>query len=177
MRVLHLPALWNAALIALLWTGIHLGAAYLCLRLPDRFFRPDSPLFRTRGLERNGQIYDTLLRVSRWKELLPDGGGLSGRKGFRKKRLESLEPEYLDRFMMESARGELTHWLAILPFPVFGLFLPPLAVWLMLLYALLANLPCIIAQRYNRPRVARYMRLSRERAARAQAPSHPGAPS
>lgn len=45
------------------------------------------------------------------------------------------------------------HWLGILPFWVFGLFAPPGVIWIMLAYALIVNLPCIIAQRYNRPRV------------------------
>jgi glycosyl-4,4'-diaponeurosporenoate acyltransferase len=163
---LFLPALPAVLLASLLWTAIHLGSAWLCLRMGDRALDPDAFLFRARPFEKGGQFYETVFRVSRWKGLLPDGGGLFGRKGFRKKELESLEPEYLRRFLVESARGELTHWLAILPFWVFGLFLPPAAVGFMLFYALLSNLPCIIAQRYNRPRIQRYLRLSQARAAR-----------
>ncbi len=169
MRVLHLPAILNIALASLLWAAIHLGTAWVCLRLPDAFFGPDNFLFRTRPFEKGGQFYETAFRVTRWKGLLPDGGGWSKKKGFRKKQLESLEPEYLRRFLAESARGELTHWMAILPFWVFGFFLPPAVIPFMLAYALLANLPCIIAQRYNRPRIQRYLLLAAARAKKEKA--------
>jgi glycosyl-4,4'-diaponeurosporenoate acyltransferase len=34
--------------------------------------------------------------------------------------------------------------------PIFFVWNPPWACWLMTVYALGANLPCILAQRYNR---------------------------
>ena len=80
------------------------------------------------------------------------GHGLE-KRGFKKKRLDNFTEENLNRFLVESARGELTHWLAILPFWIFGFFAPVRVIWFMLLYALLINMPCIIVQRYNRPRV------------------------
>jgi glycosyl-4,4'-diaponeurosporenoate acyltransferase len=49
----------------------------------------------------------------------------------------------------------MIHWLAILPFRVFGFFTPPIVILYMLIYALAINMPCIIAQRYNRPRIVR----------------------
>ena len=69
------------------------------------------------------------------------------------KNLTDYSQENLKRFLIETSRGELVHWLGILPFWVFGLFAPPQIIWIMLAYALIVNLPCIIAQRYNRPRV------------------------
>ncbi|MEN6550544.1 MAG: glycosyl-4,4'-diaponeurosporenoate acyltransferase, partial [Candidatus Cryosericum sp.] len=48
-------------------------------------------------------------------------------------------------------------WLAIFPFWVFWFFTPPTVPWLMLGYALAVNLPCIVVQRYNRPRVKRFI--------------------
>ena len=90
--------------------------------------------------------------------MLPDGGSIWGKKGFKKRQLADLSNENLNRFLTESARGELTHWLAIFPFWVFGFFAPPQVVWMMLVYALLINLPCIMAQRYNRPRIRRLLK-------------------
>jgi glycosyl-4,4'-diaponeurosporenoate acyltransferase len=61
------------------------------------------------------------------------------------------------KFLHESCRAELTHWLAIPPFIVFGLFTPPAALPIMFVYALAVNMPCILAQRYNRPRIQKHL--------------------
>ena len=59
----------------------------------------------------------------------------------------------MERFLLKSCRAELGHLLAITPFWVFGFFLPPIGIFIMLLYAIIINVPCIFAQRYNRPRI------------------------
>lgn len=132
-------------------------AALICLNLPDRFFTPNSWFFKSHKFEKQGQIYQKLFLVNRWKHLLPDGGAAWGRKGFEKKKLRNRSQDYLKEFLTESARGEMTHWLAILPFWVFGFFTPFNTIWMMLAYALVAHLPCIIVQRYNRPRIQRLL--------------------
>ena len=157
MRVIFLPEILTIILCFLAWPVLQVGAALICLYLPDRCFSPDSFLFRAHRFEKEGRIYGRVFRVSQWKHLLPDGGAILKKRGFKKKKLECHSKEYLNRFMVESSRGELTHWLAILPFWIFGFFTPPQVIWYMLVYALLINLPCIIAQRYNRPRVMRLL--------------------
>ncbi len=76
---------------------------------------------------------------------------------FRKKNLEHVTHANLHRFLIESCRAEMTHFFAILPFWVFGFIAPPEVILIMLLYALALNMPCIIAQRYNRPRIKNLM--------------------
>lgn len=90
--------------------------------------------------------------------MLPDGSLMANSRGFRKKKLRSYTSEYLERFLLESCRTEMTHLLAILPFWVFWFFTPPQVPWMMLAYALIVNLPCMIVQRYNRPRIIRILR-------------------
>lgn len=157
MRIIFLPKVWTILLCFLVWPVLQYGAAWVCLHLPDRRFNANSVLFRYHGFEQAGRLYDRLFRVRCWKHLLPDGsiGPKQGR--FIKKHLESFSEDHLRRFLLESARAELTHWLAILPFPLFGLLAPPRVMGYMLIYALLVNLPCIIAQRYNRPRVLKLL--------------------
>jgi glycosyl-4,4'-diaponeurosporenoate acyltransferase len=133
------------------------GAALFCFYLPNRFFSPQSPIFRAFSWEKEGRIYEKYLRVSRWKQILPDGSIVAKSRGFRKKKLQSFTFEYLERFMVESCRAEMTHLLAILPFWVFWFFTPPYVPWMMLVYALIVNIPCIIVQRYNRPRIMRIL--------------------
>ncbi len=157
MQIIFLSEALTIILCFLVWPVLQVGAALICLNMPDRCFLPDGFFFRTHRFEKGGQLYDRIFKVSRWKHLLPDGGMVCKKRGFKKKRLDSFTEDNLNRFLVESARGELTHWLAILPFWIFGFFAPARVIWYMLLYALLINIPCIIAQRYNRPRVHRLL--------------------
>lgn len=156
--MIFLPDTWTILLCFLVWLVLQVSAALVCFNLPDRFFSPDSFFFRSHRFENGGRIYNTIFLVKRWKHLLPDGGTVWKKKGFKKKKLDNFSEENLNRFLIESARGELTHWLAIFPFWVFWFFTPPYVPWLMLLYALLANMPCILVQRFNRPRVIRLIK-------------------
>ena len=155
MQLIYLSDEITIVLCFIVWPVLQVGAALICLYLPDRFFSPDSIFFRTYSFEKEGLIYDRIFRIRRWKHLLPDGGMIYKKRGFRKKKLDNFSKENLNRFLIESSRGEFTHLLAILPFWIFGFFTPARVVLYMFLYALIVNLPCIIAQRYNRPRVRR----------------------
>lgn len=152
MQILFLPAGWTIALCVIGWFLFQLAAALICLIIPRRLLSPERGLFREREWEQGGRVYKRLFRVNRWKHLLPDGAAVT-KGGYRKKRLTDFSRENLDRFLLESCRAELTHLLAILPFWVFGFIGPPRMIVYMLLYAMAVNLPCIVVQRYNRPRV------------------------
>ena len=157
MRIIFLSKPLTIVLCFILWGIIQAGTALICIHLPERFFDPDSFLYRTHRFEKNGEFYKSVFKVRSWKGLLPDGGALWSKKGFRKKNLKDMSIENLRRYLIESARGEMTHWMAISAFWVFGFFTPIYVLWMMLAYALALNLPCIIAQRYNRPRIRRIL--------------------
>ena len=55
-------------------------------------------------------------------------------------------------FVRETRRAELGHWWALACSPLFVLWNPPLAAALLVAYGVLANLPFILIQRYNRLR-------------------------
>jgi glycosyl-4,4'-diaponeurosporenoate acyltransferase len=153
MRIFYFGNLFTLLLCFSLWGILQLGAALFCLSLPDRLFSPDRLFCRPFRWENNGEVYETLLHVKSWKHLLPDGAAAWRKRGYRKRSLTDFSEENLQRFLIESARGELSHWLAIAPFWLFGFFAPFYVVWIMLAYALAVNFPCIVAQRYNRPRI------------------------
>lgn len=157
MQVIFLPDIWTILLCFIIWPMLQFAAALLCLNLPDSVLSSDSFLFRSRSYENGGLIYDKMFRVSQWKHLVPDGNIVSKQKRFKKKHLQNFSGENISRFLLESARAELSHWLAILPFWLFGFFVPSGVLWYMLIYALAINLPCIIIQRYNRPRLQRLL--------------------
>lgn len=165
MRILFLPDVWTLVLCFIVWPVLQVGAALLCLFLPDRVFSPDRFFYRAHPFENQGRIYDSIFRVSRWKHLLPDGGTVWKKRGYAKRRLLNFSKENLEKYLVESCRAEMTHWLAIAPFFVFWLFTPPFVPWIMLAYALIINGPCIIAQRYNRPRIQRLLMKMNEKKA------------
>lgn len=68
----------------------------------------------------------------------------------QKSKIASHDPDSLQRFALESRRGEMAHWAMLFCFPVFYLWNPHWAFIVMVIYAVFANLPCIIVQHYNR---------------------------
>jgi glycosyl-4,4'-diaponeurosporenoate acyltransferase len=151
--LIRLPGIWIIGLNLAGWCGIQFGLAWLFLKLPVGRFNPAGEF----GWERNGKIYQSLFRVKSWLPLLPDGGGwFPG--GFRKGALLAGDRDYLYRFLRETRRGELCHWAAIGCSPLFFLWNPLWGDVVIVAYALAANLPCIIAQRYNRIRIRRVLR-------------------
>lgn len=143
-------------LCILLWTGMQSIIAVVCQKLPASLFDYNNWFFRPRPFEKDGKIYKSIFKIHRWKGYLPDGAAAT-KGGYRKKHLTDLSAENLRMYLEQSCRAELSHLLAITPFWVFGFFLPPIALPIMLLYALLVNLPCLLAQRYNRPRIAKVL--------------------
>jgi len=142
--------LWNVGA----WFLIHCAAAGLTFLVPLSRFRPDGRLFRTRSWERGGRLYGRLCAVREWKDLLPDGAALF-RGGFRKRRMAGHSPAYCRVFAAETCRAELSHWLALAAVALFFLWNPWYVALLMIPYAVAANAPCIVAQRFNRPRLLR----------------------
>jgi glycosyl-4,4'-diaponeurosporenoate acyltransferase len=134
----------------------------ICNSLGDKWFKESSFILKTRKWENDGKFYKTVFKINKWKPLLPDGAKLY-KNGFQKRNVKNFEPEYFSQFIAETGRAEITHWLQIIPFWVFGLWSPSFVILPMLFYALLVNLPCIIAQRYNRPRLIKTYKLILEK--------------
>jgi glycosyl-4,4'-diaponeurosporenoate acyltransferase len=147
----ELPVLWAILLNSGAWLCIHLGVSYLSSRLPLSLFSGEGWLYRTRRWERDGRIYQSAFRIRAWKRLLPDGAAVF-QEGFRKKRLASRTPEYMLVFLRETCRAEICHWLPFALVPLFFLWNPWYVALPMIPYAVATNMPCIFAQRFNRPR-------------------------
>ncbi|MFP4373783.1 MAG: hypothetical protein ACLFPO_05595 [Spirochaetaceae bacterium] len=163
--MLPAPARVLVPVYALIWIAIHIGAGYLAHRLPLSRFDPRAPFFRTRRLERNGRLYRLLL-VHRWKDSLPEAGALF-RGGFSKRALAGTEPGYLERHIAETCRAEASHWISASLSLTFFLWNPWYVGAIMIAYGLATNLPFIIVQRYNRPRLVALHRRLTERGAGA----------
>ena len=137
---------WAANLLG--WPLIHLAFSFVALRLPSYLFDRDSWLTVPRRWERGGRFYRDWLLIRKWKSLLPDGAPWRG--GFAKKKVSPRDSLYLEQFLVETRRAEWAHWCMLSCLPLFFLWNPPWACLVMTAYALTANVPCILAQRYNR---------------------------
>lgn len=142
------------------WGVIQAGLGYLVHRLPERCFARQRWLWRERRIEDGGGLYVRRFRIRQWKHLLPDAG-LVFAGGFARRHLGARDRDYLSRFAAETRRAELNHWLALGFVPVFGLWNPPIAMVLIGVYGIVANLPCVLAQRYNRIRLLRVLASAR----------------
>jgi glycosyl-4,4'-diaponeurosporenoate acyltransferase len=137
------------------WPVIQIFISYASLRLPAEKFARDNWITETRKWERGGRVYRDWFRIRKWKKMLPDGAPWLG--GFSKKALCARDPHYLAQFLIETRRAEVAHWCMIACFPIFFVWNPPWACGVMCAYAVGANLPCIVAQRYNRMTICRLL--------------------
>lgn len=126
---------------------------------PKTAFHPERFPLRTYPWET--RLY-RLLRVAKWKDKVPD---MSKRlSDMQPKKLLSVSAQQMDALLCEMCRAESVHWAEVL----LGLgcvFIAPGIGWLIwTIWALLGNLPFILIQRYNRPRIlALKNRLARAR--------------
>jgi glycosyl-4,4'-diaponeurosporenoate acyltransferase len=129
---------------------------YVFHRLPAGWFAADDAITRIRRWERRGQFWVDHTGVRRWKGRLPEAGALFA-GGFSKRHLRTRDVDYLERFLVETRRAELVHWVVAGIAPLFFLWNPPWLAAVMIAYGLAANLPCVITQRYNRARLQRIL--------------------
>ena len=147
-----------------------LGAAMFLLGrvLPKRWFRWYVFPYQDFRFERRGRIYDRL-GIRFWQKRAPDMSRLFRRLMPPKKLSGDLEIANLRLMLQETCVAEFTHWVL----SILGLWCIRLwreQGWLFwLVYFLLGNLPFILIQRYNRPRLASLLQRLERRAAKAAA--------
>ena len=125
--------------------------------LPKGLFG-DRACFRAHGFEKNGRLYEKL-GIRKWKDRLPDMSRIFPALLPSKNGIEDVDTEVMIR---ETRVAEFVHAaIAVLGFPcVFIGGTAGAVVWL--LWAL-GNVPFIMVQRYNRPRLERLIALKKRR--------------
>jgi glycosyl-4,4'-diaponeurosporenoate acyltransferase len=134
------------------WGVFHAATGYAAYRLDEPRLSRDGRLLRPRRFETGGRWYRRWLRIHRWKDRVPEAGGLF-RGGLSKRQLPAFDAPGLQLFARETRRAELAHWWAMFCGLLFVLWNPPLAAALLIGYGVVANLPFIVIQRYNRFRI------------------------
>lgn len=141
-------------------------AAFVCRRLPERWFAPEARAFSVPKWEKS--LYRRI-GIVRWKRFVPEWGCFTG---FHKDRLrEPNDSAYLGRFLLESNYGVAGHVVGailgflIVAFPFFGA--PSVSVPVAAVNMLLSLLPTMVL-RYNAPALRSLYRRTRERELRAK---------
>lgn len=124
----------------------------ISIKLPITLFHSDSWLFRERSWERKGQFYQDYFWVKKWKNQLPELSDFLTFL-FSKKKIAQFGPDYLYLFVLETCRAELTHWCIILSMLAYAIGNGTSSAVLVFFISVALNLPYVIIQRYNRPRV------------------------
>jgi glycosyl-4,4'-diaponeurosporenoate acyltransferase len=157
----------NQSSWSLFWLNVTIYALTTAWRMqvdvwiPAKYFDPNRWWFRGREWERRGDFYRDVLRIDRWKGRLPS---VNARNHFSKRYLAGTDPSYLRQFVIETCRGESNHLRAVLSVVPMRLW-TPLELWTVcFLIALIGNLPFILIQRYNRPRLQRALARVERRA-------------
>lgn len=142
-------------LIAIYWFMIQMLISKLGTRIPESFLTKLNPYFKSHAFEKDGQIWNKVFKVKKWKDYLPDGESINPDVYSKKSVLHTQSTSYMYQFIVETQRAELVHFMSMLPIFVF-IKSPKYIQYINMGYVVIANIPCMIVQRYNRPKFERY---------------------
>lgn len=133
--------------------------------LPRARFSAESFPYRTADWENGGRVYEKL-GIKRWKDALPDMSRIM--PDMVKKKLTGQNREQgMDVLIAETCVAECVHyWLIVLSLGIFLFWRGVWAVVFWLVYNILGNVPFILIQRYNRPRLVLLEQRRKRRAAK-----------
>lgn len=131
---------------------------------PRRLIFENKFPFKNFSFEKEGAIYEKL-KVRKWKTKWPDGSkifhGIFG-KLYPEKRIEEKSVSKIKTLIKETCVAESTHFAVI----ILGLFCPyawqDIPAFILWLIWALWNIPPIIIQRYNRPRLKKVLKKGNE---------------
>ncbi|MBE6542003.1 MAG: glycosyl-4,4'-diaponeurosporenoate acyltransferase [Ruminococcaceae bacterium] len=131
--------------------------------IPKEVFDPFAFPFRSFVFEKNGKIYDSL-KIRKWMNKLPDLSKIFKKIMPPKKIGNDLSQEHIMLMLRETCIAEFVHILScILGIPIIGIYRKRGRFLIYFLFTLIGNIPYIIIQRYNRPRLARLYKAIEKR--------------
>lgn len=127
---------------------------FLGRALPKRWFHAERFPYKCRGYEKNGRIYERI-KIKSWQNRLPDMSKLF-KKLMPEKKFANLKQDVknLPRMIQETCVAEFIHKLLFVL--GFGCVFIWSGIWgwiISIVYSLAGNVPFILIQRYNRPRL------------------------
>lgn len=137
---------------------IGIGSFLIGRVLPKSIFHFDRFPFRSFPFEKNGSIYKKL-KIQKWKEKAPDMSRIFPRLMPSKKLPKSAGSVQIYRMLEETCIAEWTHGVLCVAGIGCVFIWNGIGGWILFLLYLTANLPFMIIQRYNRPKLVRLLRI------------------
>lgn len=128
----------------------------ISILLPGKLFDYKQWLFKEKPFERGGRFYLDKCKIKRWKNSLPELSDFL-KCVFPKKSILDYSDNYLVIYLNESCRAEITHEAIIASSFLFFIWNGLTMSLLIFIVAFILNIPFIIIQRYNRPRVIKIL--------------------
>jgi len=125
---------------------------YLVNLIPAHRLANDTFWTRLNDFEKDGKWYRKYLKINKWKDYLPELGGVF-KQGFAKRNIDQSNQKQIQDFIVATRRAEIAHWLMTAGWIITIAFNPWWAIILNIIFAHLVNFPCLIVQRYNRARL------------------------
>ena len=146
--------------------GLGVLSFFLGRLLPKRWLHPDKFPFRTYAWE--DKLWKTL-QIRKWQAKVPDMSRLF-KKLMPEKKLTQKTAQDLPLMIQETCVAELTHGLLCFAgLALLKIWRGPGGVILTVIYIVFGNLPFLLIQRYNRPRLQRLLEKQSCRANRKEA--------
>lgn len=139
-------------MLAAIW---HFCSYIFCISVDTKFFDPEKKIYRPKKWERGGRFYSDVLKIGKWKDILPQH---IGKDGFSKDHLDDVSVEYLNEFIMETCRAEWNHTINCILFVLLIIINELLTAICLSILLLIGNLPFVVIQRYNRFRLQKLRR-------------------
>lgn len=157
--ILRLSDGWAVLLSSVVWAGVSGLIGWRAIRWPDGRLSRTGPVTTLRGWERDGTLWQRLLRVRSWKDRIPEAGGFfDGGRSMR--HVGPPDADALERFRRDTVRAERVHWLILASTPLHLVWCRWTVFAGMAVFGVLFNAPFIVVQRYNRGRLDRILRRS-----------------
>jgi len=143
----------------------HIIILFLSKNLDESVFDSQKYMYLEKKWEKNGKFYINNLKIKKWKDLLPQ---YISKNGFSKKSiiLNSVhDKKYIKRFILETCRAEWNHFMCsmywlVLFFINFIIKNSWIYYFVFSFLSILANLPYLFIQRFNRIRLKKYININ-----------------
>lgn len=124
----------------------------VCQRLNEKTFDYRKNIYKSKKFENNGKFYVKYLKIKKWKDKLPQ---YVSKNGFSKKNINFKQvgdKKYFEKFLIETCRAEWNHLVCCM-YAIISVLINKFPFSMIFsIIPVMANLPFLVIQRYNRIR-------------------------